>query len=204
MAKAASPHGAISATSTAVTTAWGGGALRMASTRAPRPSGAPSASRVTPSAVLTTQPTRPRRVAWRWMKGRKPTPCTRPRTSIRRRTRAAAFERDGAVRVVIGGSRLHLDALQEDVLGIGVTDVVGCGGAQPGALGDGARRGLLEMLGEVVGRHVAERAKPHRHAHYRHGPLVAGDLLDPAHQAFHQRSFMHGLAPCGPRRRARR
>ncbi len=61
----------------------GGASLRRRAAKRARVGSSPSTSMKTPSLSLPTQPARPRAVARRCAKGRKPTPWTTPVTRIR-------------------------------------------------------------------------------------------------------------------------
>ena len=144
---------------------------------------------VTPLGVLATKPARPSAVASRQAKGRKPTPWTAPRTSIRTRWRRASPDRPARR---AHGERLDLDPGQEHRRRPRIVDVVGDEGLDGSALGDGAGRRRLEMLGEMTGAHVAEGAEPHRNPDHGLRLFAFGRLQDLAHQVGHQGVFMHG------------
>src|SRR5689334_19843040 len=98
--------------STASTRASGGASVRTRRTSSSSTSAGPSISAKTPSVSLPTNPATRASVASRYTNGRKPTPCTTPRTRSRRRSRVRPAStgwpsvvtdtRSGAVQEVAG------------------------------------------------------------------------------------------------------
>ncbi|CAM5464247.1 hypothetical protein SHIRM173S_13143 [Streptomyces hirsutus] len=86
---------AIPVVSTDSTTASGGASGRRREQNRSTAAGGPSTSTTTPSPVLVTYPVSRRSVAIPYTKGRKPTPCTTPRTTTRARRTAAATSAGG-------------------------------------------------------------------------------------------------------------
>src|SRR5271157_5952077 len=70
----------------------GGFSVCRRSRNCPRLAREPSASMKTPWLELLTHPARPSSAARRCTKGRKPTPCTAPRTAIFKRVVGGAFK----------------------------------------------------------------------------------------------------------------
>jgi len=86
---------------------------------------------------------------------------------------------------------LHLQAIEQNVLGVGVVFVCQRFNLQPPALGDRARRGGFEVLAKMVRRNVRKRAKLHLEAHDSLRALLAGNRFNLPDQIVYEREFVH-------------
>jgi hypothetical protein len=88
-------------------------------------------------------------------------------------------------------SIFDLDVAQEDLLGVGVVDIIGQGDVQLCALGDGVLGRFLIMFGEVIRRHVRQGAEPDVDGDGLSGIVIPDDRFNLGHQILHEGVFVH-------------
>src|SRR6516165_824152 len=89
------------------------------------------------------------------------------------------------------GLVLQLQAIEQNVLSVGVGFVCERFNLQPPTLSDRASSGGFEVLAKMLRRNVRKRAKFHLQGHDSPRTLITGNRFNLPHQIVYEREFVH-------------